>query len=117
MNFYRNNASCLGWYISGIQQESFQIKAVIDRTYSLYTHFHQPGHASLVSGQRQALLVTGAGPYEDNAEGVFAAFRRMQTPHKAINTGELFVGSCTTPDKLNDSVQQQGIEFARKIVA
>ncbi|MCD4676971.1 MAG: flavodoxin family protein [Desulfobacula sp.] len=94
-----------------------QIKAVIDRTYSLYTNYHQPGHASLVKGQRQALLVTGAGPYEDNAEGVFTAFRRMQNPHRAINSGELYIGSCTSPDKLNDSVQQQAIEFARKIVS
>lgn len=96
---------------------SAQIKAVIDRTYSLYTNYHQPGHASLVAGQRQALLLTGAGPYEDNAEGVFAAFRRMQNPHKAINAGELFVGACTTPDKLNDSVHRQSIDFARKIVS
>ncbi|MCP3872561.1 MAG: flavodoxin family protein [Desulfobacteraceae bacterium] len=94
-----------------------QIKAVIDRTYSLYINYHQPGHASLVDGQKQALLVTGAGPYEDNAEGVFTAFRRMQKPHKAINVGELFIGSCTTPDKLDDSVQDQAIEFAGKIVA
>lgn len=94
-----------------------QIKAVIDRTYSLYTNYHQPGHASLVAGQRQALLVTGAGPYEDNAEGVFEAFRRMQKPHKAINAGELYVGACTTPDKLGESVQQQAVDFARKIVA
>ncbi|MBW2654121.1 MAG: flavodoxin family protein [Deltaproteobacteria bacterium] len=94
-----------------------QIKAVIDRTYSLYTNYHQPGHASLIKGQRQALLVTGAGPYENNAEGVFAAFGRMQNPHMAINAGELYIGSCTTPDQLNDSVQQKAIEFARKIVA
>jgi multimeric flavodoxin WrbA len=94
-----------------------QIKAVIDRTYSLYINYHQPGHASLVAGQRQALLVTGAGPYENNAEGVFAAFGRMQNPHRAVNAGELYIGSCTTPDQLNDSVQQQAIEFARKIVA
>lgn len=96
---------------------SAQIKAVIDRTYSLYTNYHQPDHASLVAGQRQALLVTGAGPYEDNAEGVFTAFRRMQNPHMAVNAGELFIGLCTTPDKLDESVQQQAIDFARKILA
>ncbi len=94
-----------------------QIKAVIDRTYSLYTNYHQPGHASLVDGQKQALLVTGAGPYEENAEGVFDAFRRMQKPHKALNAGELYVGGCTTPDKLDASVQQQAIDFARAIVS
>ena len=50
---------------------SAQLKTVIDRTYSLYVDYHQPGHTSLVDGQRQALLVTGAGPYENNAEAAF----------------------------------------------
>ena len=55
-------------------------------------------------------------PYEDNAEGMIAAFGRMQKYHKAINAGELFIGSCTTPDALDGSVQQKTIEFTRKIV-
>ncbi len=96
---------------------SAQLKAVIDRTYSLYTNANEPNHASLVDGQRQALIVTGAGAYEDNAEGMVTAFGRMQKYHKAINAGELFIGSCTTPDALGDSVQQQAVEFARKIVS
>lgn len=96
---------------------SAQIKAVIDRTYSLYTGYHQPGHASLVDGQRQALLATGAGPFDNNAEGMFDAFRRMQGPHKAVNAGELFVGACTTPDQLGDSAREQAVAFARELVA
>jgi len=93
---------------------SAQIKTIIDRTYGLYTK--EPEHTSLVDGQRQALIATGAGAYDDNAEGMIAAFGRMQKYHKAINAGELFIGSCTTPDALDDSVQQKAIEFARKIV-
>lgn len=50
-----------------------------------------------------------------NAEGMIAAFGRMQKYHKAINAGELFIGSCTTPDALDDSVQQKAIEFTRKV--
>ncbi len=96
---------------------SAQLKAVIDRTYSLYTNANLPNHASLVDGQRQALITTGAGPYENNAEGMVTAFGRMQKYHKAINVGELFIGSCTTPDALGDSVQQQAVEFAKKIVS
>ncbi|MBC8442263.1 MAG: flavodoxin family protein [Deltaproteobacteria bacterium] len=96
---------------------SAQIKAVIDRTYSLYTNYNLPDHASLIDGRRQALIATGAGPYDDNAEGMVAAFGRMQKYHKAINVGELFIDSCSTPDALGDSVQQKAIEFARKIVA
>jgi multimeric flavodoxin WrbA len=96
---------------------SAQLKAVIDRTYSLYVDYHKPGHASLIDGQRQALLVTGAGPYENNAEATFTAFGRMQRPHKAVNAGELFIGSCSTPDKLDDSVKDRAVAFAHKIIA
>lgn len=95
---------------------SAQLKTVIDRTYSLYVDYHQPGHASLVDGQRQALLVTGAGPYENNAEATFTAFGRLQSPHKAVNAGELFIGSCSTPDKLDDSIKNEAVAFAHKII-
>ena len=94
-----------------------QLKAVIDRTYSLYTNYHQPGHASLVEGQRQALLVTGAGPWENNAEAAFTAFSRIHNPHKAIHAGELFIGNCTSPGDMDEKIQHKAQEFARKIVA
>jgi multimeric flavodoxin WrbA len=94
-----------------------QIKAIIDRTYCFYTHYHEPNHASLIDGQRQALIVTGAGPYENNAEGVFAAFDRMQAPHKAVKAGELFIGLCTTADQMDESIKDKASAFARKIVS
>lgn len=94
-----------------------QLKALIDRTYSLYTNFHLPDHASLVEGQRQALLMTGGGPYENNAEAAFTAFNRIQNPHKAINAGELFIGRCSTPEMLDSSVRDQAIQFARTVTA
>ncbi|WP_022666709.1 flavodoxin family protein [Desulfospira joergensenii] len=94
-----------------------QLKAVIDRTYSLYTNANTPDHASLVEGQRQALLVTGAGPWDNNAEGAFTAFGRMQKYHKAVHAGELFVGGCTTPAAMDSSVKERAVEFARKLTA
>jgi multimeric flavodoxin WrbA len=39
---------------------SAQIKAIIDRGYSLVTNYHKPGHTSLMRGKRIGLLVTGA---------------------------------------------------------
>ncbi len=94
-----------------------QLKTIIDRTYSLYTDYHQPGHASLVDGQRQALLATGGGGYDNNAEATFTAFGRLQNPHKAINAGELFIGGCTTPAEMDETVRNQAIEFARQITS
>jgi multimeric flavodoxin WrbA len=96
---------------------SAQIKAVIDRTYSLYTNANQPDHASLIDGRRQALVATGAGGFDENAEGMVDAFGRMQKYHKTINAGELFIDACTTPDAMDDSVRRKAVEFAAKIVA
>ncbi len=96
---------------------SAQIKTVIDRTYSLYTNAKQPDHASLVDGQRQALVATGAGGFDENAEGMMDAFKRMQKYHKTVNAGTLFIDSCTTPDAMDDAIRQKAIEFARKIVS
>lgn len=94
-----------------------QLKAVIDRTYSLYTRFHEPGHASLIEGQRHALLMTGGGPWDNNAEAAFTAFARMQKPHKTIHAGELYIGGCTTPAALGEDVQARAREFAGKLAA
>ncbi len=92
------------------------LKTFIDRTYSLYIDYHKPTHTSLVEGQRQALLVTGAGPYENNAEPVFTAFNRLQSPHKAVKAGELYLGRCTTPDNFDAATREQVLDFAREIV-
>lgn len=92
------------------------LKTFIDRTYSLYVDYHKPTHDSLVEGQRQALLVTGGGPYENNADPVFFAFNRLQAPHKAVKAGELYIGKCSTPDKLSTVDQEQAIAFARDIL-
>ena len=92
------------------------LKSLIDRTYSLFTGYHLPEHSSLIEGQRQALLMTGGGPYENNAEPVFEAFRKLQAPHKTINAGELYIGSCTTPEKLDSEAKKQAIAFAHEII-
>lgn len=90
-----------------------QLKSVIDRTYSLYTT--APEHTSLIEGQRQGLLMTGGGPFENNAAEAFTAFGRMQKYHKSVKAAELFVGGCSTPDKIADYVEGQAYEFARKL--
>ena len=92
-----------------------QLKAVIDRTFSLYTNANTPEQASLVEGQRQALLMTGGGPFDNNAAEAFTAFGRMQKYHKAVHAGQLFVGGCSTPENLDDSIQSQAVEFARTL--
>lgn len=95
---------------------SSQIKALIDRSYSLVVNYHQPDHFSLLEGQRQGLLITGGGPFENNAEPVFTAFERIRRYYKSKNAGELYIGPCTTPDKLGLSVKDKAVSFARNLV-
>lgn len=98
------------WGFSG------QLKTFIDRTYSLYTGYHQPDHSSLVKGQKQAILLTGNGPYENNCEETLTAFSRMQKPHMAVSGGELYIGPCKYPDFLDDSVRSRVLKFAQSLV-
>lgn len=93
-----------------------QMKSLLDRGYALVNNYHQPAHTSLIEGQRQALLVTGGGDYENNAEPAFTAFERIRAFYKARNAGDLFIGRCTVPDALDTSVKDKAISFAREMV-
>lgn len=95
---------------------SAQIKALIDRGYSLVTNYHKPGHTSLMEGKRIGLLVTGVGSYEQNAEGLFTAFDRNVDFLLARKSGELYVGECSVPSELSEEVKDQALELARSLV-
>jgi multimeric flavodoxin WrbA len=94
-----------------------QLKSIIDRSWSLVTNYNQPNHKSLVDGKRQALIVTGGGEYDNNAEPTFIAFDKLIKFYKGIKIGELFLGSCKTPDTMDEKKKTKAIEFAHKIVA
>ena len=96
---------------------SAQIKALIDRCYSLVTDYHRPGHTSLMQGKRIGLLVTGGGPYENNVEGLFTAFNRIADFLLAKKSGELYIGACTTPADLSESVKDEASALARSLVS
>ena len=95
---------------------SAQIKALIDRGYSLVTNYHKPGHTSLMKGKRIGLLVTGADAYEDNAEGIFTSFDRIVDFLLARKSGELYVGECSTPADLPEELKNRAKELARSLV-
>ena len=95
---------------------SAQIKALIDRGYSLVTNYHKPGHTSLMAGKRIGLLVTGADPYEDNAEGMFTTFDRIVDFLLARKFGDLYVGECSVPSELSEEVKDKALELARSLV-
>ena len=92
---------------------SAQIKALIDRSYSLVTNYHKPGHTSLMEGKRIGLLVTGADAYKDNAESMFTAFDRIVDFLLAKKSGALYVGECSVPSELSEEVKEKALELAR----
>ncbi|MCB9481613.1 MAG: flavodoxin family protein [Desulfobacteraceae bacterium] len=92
-----------------------QLKAIIDRSWSLVTNYHTPEHSSLIENKRQALLLTGGGEFENNAEPTFTAFDRLVKFYKGKKAGELFLGSCKTPDTMDIKKKELAIEFAKKI--
>lgn len=93
-----------------------QMKTLLDRTYSLYAGYHQPSHTSMIEGQKQVVLLTGKGPYENNCETTFTSFSRIQKPHKAVSGGELYIGPCKSPDFLDESVRKKVLEFSQSLV-
>jgi len=95
---------------------SAQLKALIDRGYSLVTNYHKPGHTSLMEGKRIGLLVTGADAYEDNAEGMFSAFDRIVDFLLARKTAELYVGECSLPTEIPEEVRKKAVALARSLV-
>ena len=93
-----------------------QIKALIDRGYSLVTNYHKPGWTSLLKGKRIGLLVTGEVSYEKNAEGMFTAFDRVVDYYLARKSGELYVGGCGISPGLPEGVKDSALELARALV-
>nr|WP_320193912.1 hypothetical protein [uncultured Desulfobacter sp.] len=94
--------------------DEYDVDKKKSQSFVLY-HSFAPEHISLVEGQRQGLLMTGGGPFENNAAEAFTAFGRMQKYHKSVNAAELFLGGCSTPDQLDEGVKGQACEFARKL--
>jgi hypothetical protein len=59
--------------------------------------------------------MTGAGGWDNNAEGAFTAFKRMQKPHKTHYAGEWYIGNCTIPSDMPLSMKEKALDFARQI--
>lgn len=93
-----------------------QLKTVIDRMYSLYTGAYTQKHNSLLARKKLALAMTGGAEWLDNAECAFTAFRRMMPYFKTVYGGGLYIGKCTTPEKMAPSVPQQVAQFVQTLV-
>jgi multimeric flavodoxin WrbA len=84
---------------------SAPMKALIDRQYCLTKwHGNQLANAFL-AGKPTALLVTCAGPIEENADLIQVTFDRIMNYTRSRGVGKYIVPFCTTPDQLGDKAE------------
>lgn len=95
---------------------SAQLKAFIDRHYCLVTGAGSDDWKSLVRNKPMALLVTCAGPIEDNADLIQVMFDRMTSYMLSKSVGKYIVPLCTTPDRLGPEAQQIAQRMAQDLM-
>lgn len=99
------------WGFSG------QLKPFIDRHFCLVMGYGTPDWRSAVQGKRLALLVTAAGPEDENADLIGTAFSRLCHYAMGREAGKLVLTGCTTPDALGETEKAKAAAFAARITA
>ena len=95
---------------------SSQMKALIDRHYCLVTGYGTPEYRSLVSDKRVSLLVTCAGPAENNADLIQELFVRLSNFCNCGIVGKYVVPLCSSPDSLGPGGKEVAEKMAQDIV-
>ena len=92
------------------------IRALMERHLSLVTGYMTSDYKSLLKGKRAAMLMTSAGPVENNAELAQGIFDRFCAYGSYDQVGKYMVPLCTTPDeiegKADDVVKKMASELA-----
>jgi len=94
---------------------SAQLKALIDRHFCLVKDFGTPQYQSLIADKRTALLVTCAGPVENNADLIQEIFTRMNDYLQSSVVGKYIVPFCTTPDAIGEKAMETAKKMAGDI--
>ena len=94
---------------------SSQIKPLIDRHFCLVTGYGTPNWKSLLEGKRAGLLVTCAGPIEENSELVVQMFQRLMDYAKISSAESLIIPFTTTPDAMGAEIKEQAVKFAGRL--
>ena len=92
-----------------------QIKPLIDRHFCLITGDGTPDHNSLISGKSAALLVTCAGPIEDNCDAIQGIFKGFCEYGQLVPKGNYILPFCTTPDEIGDNGEELAEGLAKAI--
>ena len=95
---------------------SSQLKALIDRMFSLVKDLGDQPPILLAKDKRFGLLVTCAGPIEGNADLIVPSFQRLVGYMHGEVAGQLVVPNCTTPDALGEEARAQARFLAHELV-
>ncbi len=95
---------------------SSQIKPLIDRHFCLVTGYGTPNWKSLIEGKRSGLLVTCAGPIEENADLIVQMFQRLMDYAKITEAESLVIPFTTTPDAMGEEIKERAVKFAGRLV-
>jgi multimeric flavodoxin WrbA len=96
---------------------SSQIKPLIDRHVCLVTGYGTPEHNSLINGKPAALLVTCAGPIEENCDAIQSIFAGITAYGKVAAKGNFILPFCTTPDAIGHEGEKLAANLAKAITA
>jgi multimeric flavodoxin WrbA len=93
-----------------------QIKPLIDRHFCLVSDDGTSDHDSLVSGKPAALLVTCAGPIEENCDAIKFIFAGFCDYLGLESKGNFILPFCTTPDAIGDEGSELAANLAKAII-
>ena len=95
---------------------SSQLKALIDRTFSLVKDLGDKPPILLAKDKRFGLLVTCAGPIEGNADLIVPSFQRVVGYAQGVAAGQLVIPRCSTPEALDEEARAQARFLAHELV-
>ena len=92
-----------------------QIKPLIDRHFCLVSDYGTPEHDCLIGGKPTALLVTCAGPVEENCDAIQGIFSGFSDYVRLISKGHFIHPFSTTPDAIGDQGEELADNLAKAI--
>jgi multimeric flavodoxin WrbA len=104
---YASPLFCWSW--------SSQIKTLIDRHFCLVTGAGTSSWSSLIDDKGVAVLITSAGPREDNSGLLLDQFTKLAGYTRARVLDSLLVPLCTDPDAIPVEVKDQAVKLAQKL--
>jgi multimeric flavodoxin WrbA len=92
-----------------------QLKPLIDRHFCLAKNEGTPDYISLISGKPAALLVTCAGPIEENCDAIKHIFAGLTDYLQLTPKGNFILPFCTKPDAIGDGGKDLAVNLVKAI--